>query len=189
MHACVNEQLTTNFNCLSLSLSLCRWDEREGVSTAAATATTNNANSSKMENLKIADESTDAAAPEQQQQQRKGDKKKKEKKGGDGGDGKPKLSRAEIKAQRMAARQQKQQQQQEASDPLAGVKYGDLPLIQSQTLNSLTFASFDDLEQAAAAGAGAEVRLRGRIHTVRGKGKSAFVVLRDGTQTVQVRSR
>ena len=139
-----------------------------------------------MEDLKISDDA--AAPPQQQQQQKKGKKEKKKKEGGgEGGDGKPKLSRAEIKAQRMAARQQKQQQQQEASaDPLAGVKYGDLPLIQSQTCDSLLFTDFDALEAAAAGASGEALRIRGRIHTVRGKGKSAFVVLRDGTQTVQV---
>lgn len=31
-----------------------------------------------------------------------------------------------------------------------------------------------------------QVLLRGRVHTVRGKGKSAFIVLRQRTATVQV---
>jgi len=171
-----------------------RWDEREA--SDGKTSTKDAATKKKkqqqaektMEDLKISDDAAAAPPPQQQQQQKKGKKEKKKKEGGgEGGDGKPKLSRAEIKAQRMAARQQKQQQQQEASaDPLAGVKYGDLPLIQSQTCDSLTFTDFDALEAAAAGASGEALRIRGRIHTVRGKGKSAFVVLRDGTQTVQV---
>lgn len=31
-----------------------------------------------------------------------------------------------------------------------------------------------------------QVLLRGRVHTVRGKGKSCFIVLRQGSTTVQV---
>ena len=33
------------------------------------------------------------------------------------------------------------------------------------------------------------VTLRGRVHNVRGKGKSAFLILRQQTATVQARSR
>ena len=47
--------------------------------------------------------------------------KKKDKKGGDG-DGKPKLTRAEIKAQRLAARGAKAGQQQQEADPGAAAR-------------------------------------------------------------------
>ena len=111
--------------------------------------------------------------------------KKKDKKGGDG-DGKPKLTRAEIKAQRLAARGAKAGQQQQEADPLAD-KYGDMGLVQSTTNGAFEFTSLSDLETKIQE-SGAEpcvVRLRARIHAVRGKGKSAFVVLRDRTATVQ----
>ena len=167
-----------------------RWDERS----------VGKQNKKKMEDLKISDSGETPAPlqPPQQQQQDGEKKKKKEKKkggdggeGGDGGNGKPKLSRAEIKAQRLAARQAKQGgggqgQGQGQPDPLAD-KYGDLPLIQSQTQNKYTFTELSDLDALLTKeGDTKQVRLRGRLHAVRGKGKSAFVVLRDGTSTVQV---
>lgn len=141
----------------------------------------------KMEDLSIHDKPA-AAAAKQQQNPPAGDNKKKgkkkgnkEDKGATGGDGK-KLTRAEIKAQRLAARKQQQGGQGggAAEDPLAD-KYGDMELVQSRTLNSLEFTKLEDLETKI----DSKVRLRGRLHAVRGKGKSAFVVLRDGTSTVQ----
>ena len=71
------------------------------------------------------------------------------------------------------------------SDPLlvAG-KYGPAPRVQSQAVTGKVWTEVGAL---TAARAGAAVLVRGRVHAVRGKGKSAFLVLREKGCTVQVR--
>ncbi|KAG1671000.1 hypothetical protein FOA52_014242 [Chlamydomonas sp. UWO 241] len=69
----------------------------------------------------------------------------------------------------------------EEGDPLAD-KYGDLELVQSKTCGTKTFMRVEEL---SAAMQGQQVVVRARVHTVRGKGKSAFLVLRQRTATVQ----
>ena len=116
----------------------------------------------------------------------------------DGGGGEKKLSKKELnklkkKQAKAAARggggaggQQQQQQQSFESDPLfVSGKYGDMPLVQSQTCGTHTFTSLSDLDAALGEKESMNVRLRGRIHNVRGKGKSAFVVLREQQSTAQ----
>lgn len=71
----------------------------------------------------------------------------------------------------------------EAGDPLAD-KYGDAVLVQSQAQTGRVWTAVGDLN---ASFKDQEVLLRGRVHTVRGKGKSAFIVLRQRTATTQVR--
>jgi aspartyl-tRNA synthetase len=172
------------------------WDERRnnnnnnGKQSQTDSSTKNNkANKSQVQGKKMEEEQQQKAVEAQVEgmkisdKKAKKEKKKKEKGGGVDADGKPKLSRAEIKAQRLAARGAKQQQQTQAPDPLAD-RYGDLPMVQSTTLGKYTFTELADLELKA--DQGGEVKIRGRLHAVRGKGKSAFVVLRSGTQTVQV---
>jgi aspartyl-tRNA synthetase len=174
------------------------WDERRnnnnnnGKQSQTDSSTKNNkANKSQVQGKKMEEEQQQKAVEAQVEgmkisdKKAKKEKKKKEKGGGVDADGKPKLSRAEIKAQRLAARGAKQQQQQTQAgpDPLAD-RYGDLPMVQSTTLGKYTFTELADLESKA--DQGGEVKIRGRLHAVRGKGKSAFVVLRSGTQTVQV---
>jgi aspartyl-tRNA synthetase len=68
-------------------------------------------------------------------------------------------------------------------DPLKD-KYGDVGLVQSQAVTGRVWTRVGDLTPEYK---DKEVLLRGRIHNVRGKGKSAFIVLRQRTTTVQVR--
>ena len=60
--------------------------------------------------------------------------------------------------------------------------YGDTPLVQSAEVTNRTWT---DVLQLTPALEGQRVLVRGRVHTVRGKGKSAFIVLRQQTGTVQ----
>lgn len=101
----------------------------------------------------------------------------------------PGLSKKALK--KAAAKQAKagkaQQQKQEAptqpdpNDPLKE-QYGDLPLIQSQEITGRVWTAAGDLDSASE---GKTVLVRGRVHAVRGKGKSCFLVLRAKTATLQ----
>ncbi|KAI8471261.1 MAG: hypothetical protein J3K34DRAFT_417622 [Monoraphidium minutum] len=71
--------------------------------------------------------------------------------------------------------------QPEADDPL-GHKYGDPPMVQSTEQTGRTWTRVEELTPALA---GQTVLVRARVHTTRGKGKSAFLVLRQRTATVQ----
>lgn len=62
------------------------------------------------------------------------------------------------------------------------VHFGSLPRIQSQLENEITYTLVESLNKDLN---GTEVILRARAFTVRSKGKSAFVVLRQGIYTVQ----
>lgn len=90
--------------------------------------------------------------------------------------------RATIKAERLAARTGKQAVVVE-DDPLAA-QYGDTPLVQSQAITGRVWTR---LAQLTPDRAGQTVLVRGRVHAVRGKGKSAFLILRQGTSTLQAR--
>ena len=70
-------------------------------------------------------------------------------------------------------------------DPLAD-RYGDAPLIQSKEITGKVWTHARDM---TAARVNETVTLRGRVHNVRGKGKSAFLILRQQTATVQARRR
>ncbi len=72
--------------------------------------------------------------------------------------------------------------QPDPDDPLKD-KYGDSILVQSQAVTGRKWTPVLELTPALK---DQEVLLRGRIHKVRGKGKSAFIVLRQRTATVQV---
>lgn len=87
------------------------------------------------------------------------------------------------KAAKLAMRGVKQaaMTQPEADDPLKD-NYGDMEMVQSKTSGTKTFTRVEDLEPSMK---GQKVLLRTRIHAVRGKGKSAFLVLRQRTATVQ----
>jgi aspartyl/asparaginyl-tRNA synthetase len=61
--------------------------------------------------------------------------------------------------------------------------YGDMPTVQSQSVSGQTWTPVLTLTKELA---GNEVLIRGRVHTVRAKGKSAFLVVREGGATVQV---
>ena len=71
--------------------------------------------------------------------------------------------------------------QPDADDPLAA-HCGDTELVQSA---AQTGRVWTDVGQLLPGLAGQTVLVRARMHTVRGKGKSAFLVLRQATATVQ----
>lgn len=103
------------------------------------------------------------------------------------------LKKLEKKARKEMERKQKEERaaqrsvklnsnQPDPSDPLRD-RYGDLPLVQSQEQTGRVWSNVEDLAPSME---GKEVLIRGRIHTIRGKGKSAFIILRQRTSTVQV---
>jgi aspartyl-tRNA synthetase len=101
-----------------------------------------------------------------------------------------KKAKKEAKERERAAKEAAQAQrgvkqaaitQPEEGDPLAD-KYGDPPMVQSTEQTGRTWTSVEALSPAMA---GQTVLVRARVHTTRGKGKSAFLVLRQRTGTVQ----
>lgn len=72
----------------------------------------------------------------------------------------------------------------EEDDPLQGVAYGDLAMeaVQSSQVSQRQWTPVSALEPGLA---GQVVLLRGRVHSVRGKGKMGFLVLRERGATVQ----
>lgn len=88
------------------------------------------------------------------------------------------------KAEKAAQRGQKAAIITEAdpTDPLKDC-YGDFKLVQSTEITGKNWTSVRELSEDLK---GQTVLLRGRIHAVRGKGKSCFLVLRQRTATVQV---
>ncbi|KAI3429721.1 hypothetical protein D9Q98_010037 [Chlorella vulgaris] len=94
-----------------------------------------------------------------------------------------KAAKEAAKAARAAQRGQKQSSalEPEADDPLAA-HYGDPELVQSQAQTERVWTDVADLTPKLD---GQTVLVRARVHTVRGKGKSAFLVLRQATATVQ----
>jgi hypothetical protein len=92
--------------------------------------------------------------------------------------------RASAKAERLAARSTKAAVVVAEDDPLA-CNYGDTPLVQSAEVTGRVWTRLSDL---GAAHVGQRVLVRGRVHTLRGKGKSAFLILRQHTSTLQART-
>ncbi|PNH06255.1 Aspartate--tRNA ligase, cytoplasmic [Tetrabaena socialis] len=101
-----------------------------------------------------------------------------------------KAAKEAAKAAKEAAKAERTQQrgvkaavmtQPDADDPLRE-QYGDYPLVQSQGQSGRVWTRVDALNSELN---GQKVLIRGRIHTTRGKGKSAFLVLRQRTATVQ----
>ena len=66
-------------------------------------------------------------------------------------------------------------------DPLAD-KYGDAPSVQSSEISGRVWTDVNKLTPELK---DQQVLIRARVHTVRGKGKSAFLVLRQKAATVQ----
>jgi aspartyl-tRNA synthetase len=90
--------------------------------------------------------------------------------------------RAAVKAERLAARGAKSTAAVAEDDPLAA-NYGDTPLVQSACVSGRVWTRLAALGPELA---GQRVLVRGRVHAVRGKGKSAFLILRQQTSTLQV---
>lgn len=111
---------------------------------------------------------------------------KKEKLGPAAGGGTAKKDpKAAKKAERMAARQAAQAMAaaKEEPDELSG-NYGDLPMeaVQSKEVSGRKWSKVGELGEESV---GQVVELRGRVHSVRAKGKMGFLVLREGGHTVQ----
>lgn len=94
-----------------------------------------------------------------------------------------KAAKEAAKAARAAQRGQKQAAptQADPNDPLKD-HYGDSERVQSQII---TGRKWTDVLQLSPQLKGEKVLVRARVHAVRGKGKSAFLVLRQQTATVQ----
>jgi aspartyl-tRNA synthetase len=60
--------------------------------------------------------------------------------------------------------------------------FGELPMVQSREISGRVWTSVSDLNASLV---GREVLVRARVNTVRGKGKVAFLVLRDSFHTTQ----
>ena len=71
--------------------------------------------------------------------------------------------------------------QSDPDDPLKD-KYGDSPMVQSRERTGKVWTELVKLDRSLV---GQEVLVRARVQTVRGKGKSAFIVLRQQTATAQ----
>jgi nondiscriminating aspartyl-tRNA synthetase len=98
-----------------------------------------------------------------------------------------KNAKAQKKAERLAARQQQQQASTKVEVTWDEVEngskmFGTYPLIQSTRFSHFSFVDMGDL---SANDDGKEVAIRARIHTIRGKGKSCFLLLRQGIYFVQ----
>lgn len=111
------------------------------------------------------------SVPSSQGGGKKKEKKEKKKGGGDAAD-----AAAAQRGVKQAAITQP-----EEGDPL-GHKYGDPPMVQSTEQTGRTWTRVEELTPDLA---GKTVLVRARVHTTRGKGKSAFLVLRQRTATVQ----
>ncbi|KAG6555965.1 hypothetical protein Mapa_001905 [Marchantia paleacea] len=87
------------------------------------------------------------------------------------------------KAERLLARQMEAAAVQEVVDPLAA-NYGEVELVtlQSATQSGRKWIKVSQLDQELK---GQTVLVRGRVHAVRGKGKMAFLVVRESGYTVQ----
>ncbi|KAK3244061.1 hypothetical protein CYMTET_46314, partial [Cymbomonas tetramitiformis] len=92
-----------------------------------------------------------------------------------------KEAKKKAKADAMAAEQAAARAAEE-NDPLKA-SYGDAPRVQSSEISGKVWTRVEDIDENSV---GKTVLLRGRVHNVRGKGKSAFLVIRQSTATVQV---
>lgn len=94
----------------------------------------------------------------------------------------PKADKKKEKAERGQERGVKQvSTEADPNDPLKD-QYGDLPMVQSQGISGRTWSRVDEINAGLK---GQKVLIRARVHTVRGKGKSAFLVLRQRQATIQ----
>lgn len=100
------------------------------------------------------------------------------------------LKKAAAKAKKealKAARQKKQQEQRQAAAAAEASEPGHenfvvLPINKSQTREG---KKYTDVKALTAELVGQEVNLQARVHTVRGKGNVAFLILRQGIASVQ----
>ena len=86
-----------------------------------------------------------------------------------------------------AARQKKQQEQRQAAAAAEASEPGHenfvvLPINKSATREGKKYTDLKDLNAGLV---GQEVNVQGRVHTVRGKGNVAFIILRQGIASVQ----
>ncbi|PAV65694.1 hypothetical protein WR25_17213 [Diploscapter pachys] len=81
-----------------------------------------------------------------------------------------------------AAQSQQQEQKGDEEDVSAG-KYGTYGLIQSGEVKDIKFTELKDIDESMH---GQDIWVRGRIHAIRAKGKTCFIVLRSGVYTLQI---
>lgn len=103
-----------------------------------------------------------------------------------GAEGEKKLTKADIKAQRQAAKLAEEEAAAKAKAAELKAKFGhifgDRDLINSTTHKALDITEIVALDKSMA---GKVVTVRGRVETVRGTGKLGFIVLRQNGVTVQ----
>lgn len=93
--------------------------------------------------------------------------------------------KAEKEAKKAAQRAERERREKEKQAKLAGVgqdNFGDAELVQSQKATGTVWTSISELKPILA---GKEVTIKGHIHTARGVGKGAFVLIRSSLYSVQ----
>ncbi|KAK6015602.1 hypothetical protein OSTOST_18970 [Ostertagia ostertagi] len=85
---------------------------------------------------------------------------------------------AELKAQKASS----QPKEEEAEDVSVGM-YGSYGMIQSTDKKDIVFTKLSEIDASIH---GQEVWVRGRVHAIRSKGKTCFLVLRQQFYTAQV---
>ena len=93
--------------------------------------------------------------------------------------------KAEKEAKKATQRAERERREKEKQAKLAGVgqdNFGDAELVQSQKATGTVWTSISELKPILA---GKEVTIKGHIHTARGVGKGAFVLIRSSLYSVQ----
>ena len=90
----------------------------------------------------------------------------------------------EAKKAARAAELAAELEQQQLNEPdNCTENYGDMEMVQSQKITETIWTNIEELDERFI---GKTATLRGRVHSVRAKGKGAFLILRQGSETLQV---
>ena len=90
----------------------------------------------------------------------------------------------EAKKAARAAELAAELEQQQLNEPdNCTENYGDMEMVQSQKITETIWTNIEELDERCI---GKTATLRGRVHSVRAKGKGAFLILRQGSETLQV---
>ena len=90
----------------------------------------------------------------------------------------------EAKKAARAAELAAELEQQQLNEPdNCTENYGDMEMVQSQKITETMWTNIEELDERCI---GKTATLRGRVHSVRAKGKGAFLILRQGSETLQV---
>lgn len=97
---------------------------------------------------------------------------------------KKEAKKAEKEAKKAERKSNTTESQAPPEDDVSSGKYGDFPLIRSDSkAPKRTFTEVHELNKDLS---GKSVWVRGRLHTVRARGKQCFIVLRQRVFTIQV---